>query len=293
METITIDFEKDYTDIIEYYNEAGPDYEAWSKSFNMHFGYGTWLNVFQREKMLEAMNELVLQKLYLNDEKSNVLDMGCGLGATLRAGAKKYPQHQFHGITIVPWQIKKATELNQKLNLADNINLYNGDYTNSPFPDNYFDGIYALESACHSNGSAKKDFIKELARILKPGKRFVIADGFLKNEQVEFPSLVNNIYKSLCNSWALPCLAQVELFIQCLKENNLREIEVTDISWKVAPSVIHAPFVTMKFILSKILQNEKLKKQSINNMRGALLTVLLGLYRPKFGYYFITGVKGE
>lgn len=28
-----------YSTIKDYYNIAGPDYEAWSKNFNMHFGY--------------------------------------------------------------------------------------------------------------------------------------------------------------------------------------------------------------------------------------------------------------
>ncbi len=29
-------------EIIEYYSEAGMDYEPWSRRFNMHFGYYRW-----------------------------------------------------------------------------------------------------------------------------------------------------------------------------------------------------------------------------------------------------------
>ena len=40
-------------EMVRYYEEAGPDYEAWSPSFNMHFGY--WeggANPFDREAMV-------------------------------------------------------------------------------------------------------------------------------------------------------------------------------------------------------------------------------------------------
>ena len=51
----------------QYYSEAGPDYAAWSKAFNMHFGFFRWgMNPFRREAMLEQMNREVLDRLRLN-----------------------------------------------------------------------------------------------------------------------------------------------------------------------------------------------------------------------------------
>ena len=39
-----------------YYEEAGPDYAAWSPNFNMHFGFfRRGMNPFDREAMLEAV----------------------------------------------------------------------------------------------------------------------------------------------------------------------------------------------------------------------------------------------
>jgi hypothetical protein len=41
----------------QYYREAGPDYAAWSREFNMHFGYyRAGSNPLHREAMLEQMN---------------------------------------------------------------------------------------------------------------------------------------------------------------------------------------------------------------------------------------------
>src|SRR6202043_4144932 len=74
-----------------YYEEAGPDYAAWSPHFNMHFGfYRRGMNPFHREAMLEQMNREVLRRLQLTDAApAHILDMGCGLGATLRSLAHR------------------------------------------------------------------------------------------------------------------------------------------------------------------------------------------------------------
>src|SRR5215471_21808300 len=48
----------------QYYSEAGPDYAAWSREFNMHFGYyRVGRNPLCREVMLEQMNAEVLARL--------------------------------------------------------------------------------------------------------------------------------------------------------------------------------------------------------------------------------------
>jgi len=102
-----------------YYEEAGPDYAAWSAPFNMHFGFFRWgMNPFQREAMLEQMNLEVLDRLHLNPEPSacspaRILDMGCGLGATLRSFARRLRGADLNGITLVPWQLEQGQRLNQ------------------------------------------------------------------------------------------------------------------------------------------------------------------------------------
>ena len=87
-----------------YYEEAGPDYAAWSSRYNMHFGFFRWgMNPFRREAMLEQMNQEILRRLHLNREAetrvpARILDMGCGLGATLRSFARRLPwTHLYRG----------------------------------------------------------------------------------------------------------------------------------------------------------------------------------------------------
>src|SRR5450755_344438 len=98
----------------QYYREAGPDYAAWSREFNMHFGYyRAGANPLNRESMLEQMNAEVLARLNLDDiAEPGLVDLGCGLGATLRSFARRLPHARLLGITCVTWQVEQANSLN-------------------------------------------------------------------------------------------------------------------------------------------------------------------------------------
>lgn len=87
-----------------YYTEAGMDYRAWSRAFNMHFGYWRWpRNPFALEAMLVEMSRQVFLRLR-PDDGDRVLDLGCGVGAparTLIAGNSV----AVTALTRVPWQL--------------------------------------------------------------------------------------------------------------------------------------------------------------------------------------------
>lgn len=283
--------ENKYENIIRYYEEAGPDYALWSPKFNMHFGlWKSGMNPFNREAMLDRMNREVLD--LIEPSKDDVLlDLGCGLGATSRYAAQHYNFKRAIGVTIVPWQVQQANKIIEASGLEEKAQVIEADYTAMPFNDEYADGAFALESVCHAESCGKEGFIREMHRVLKKGKRFVIADGFLKKPVIKLGFTTSKFYKAICNNWALSDMAELGLFVRNLKKQGFGEIRVSDISWKVAPSVAHAPFVTMKFFLGALLRREKIGQQSRNNVRGAMLTMLLGLHRAAFGYYMVSGVK--
>src|SRR5258706_4050936 len=105
----------------QYYREAGPDYAAWSREFNMHFGYyRAGANPLRRESMLEQMNAEVLARLHLDDiAEPRLLDLGCGLGATLRSFARRLPHARLLGLTRVPWQVERGNSLNEAVDCSD------------------------------------------------------------------------------------------------------------------------------------------------------------------------------
>jgi SAM-dependent methyltransferase len=84
-----------------------------------------------------------------------ILDMGCGVSATLRSMARVIPSAELTGITLVPWQIERGTELNLASTDTNRIHLVLGDYEHTPFPPASFEDVYALESSCYAHDANK------------------------------------------------------------------------------------------------------------------------------------------
>jgi len=279
--------------IIEFYEEAGIDYEHWSKGFNMHLGfYRRGLNPFDREKMLEQLNLEITARLKLDSKvRAFLIDLGCGAGAIARCVAKNYSNSIIKGVTIAPSQVETATKLNAQANLHEQIEILKGDYTTLPFADGAADGVWAVESACYAHGAAKENLVCEMARVLKTGGRFVVADCFVKQPEKKFNFLIEKCYRAACRNWALSEMPTLEYFVAALERQGFRDIIVEDISWRVAPSLFHAPFAVLSFILKKLFAGEPLKQQSSNNLKSSLLALVLGLNRTKFSYCLISGVN--
>ena len=283
-----------YDPIKTYYNIAGPDYEAWSRNFNMHFGYcKRFTDIFSLEKMLVNMNDEVLQHLNIdNHRNTQIADLGCGVGTVARHTAKKYPHAFITGITIADYQIKKGRELIKEDKLHNRVFIIKDNFENLHFANESFDYTYALESACHASGSDKELFIAEMARVLKCGGRFCIADGFIKHDK-KLPWLFIKLYKKIIDCWALPCFGNLNAFVSRLEENGLKDIKVKEISMQIAPSVAYVPWVCLKFFVKELWKNKSLKmeKERWNNVYAPFLGMILGLYRKHFGYYIISGRK--
>ena len=235
--------------VVHYYTEAGPDYSMWSKRFNMHFGfYRRGMNPFSLEGMLDRMNHETLSLLRLDPgSPQHVLDMGCGLGATARYAAAIMPNVRVHGITIVPWQAHRAVEMNRQVPSEGRVSIVTADYTATPFAENSFDGVYALESSCYAPGHAKEPLVREMHRVLKPGRRFVVADAFLKTTR-RMGRFTRTCYRALCETWALETLGEIQAFTRCLECTGFRDIRVVNISRNVTPSVLFVPYTVARFL---------------------------------------------
>ena len=260
----------------------------------MHFGYyKLWKNPLRREPMLEEMNQQVFDHLRLSDQDVLVYDLGCGLAAPCRSFARRFPAKNIKGITIVGWQVEKANELNHKAKLGSNIEIVLGDYTQSPFADNSADAVYALESCCHTQGLAKAAFIEEMMRILKPGKRFVIVDGFIKRDPSTFRGLLRYSYNEICKGFALPSFPHIGMLTDAIKNFGGKEIEIKDFSFRIAPSAVHSPIAVVYFLLKKMLKGEKLNKVRLGHLKACFLGLILGLFRGSFSYCLVTGIKSN
>lgn len=274
-----------------YYEEAGPDYAAWSPHFNMHFGFfRRGMNPFNREAMLEQMNREVLARLQLTGDRPRILDMGCGLGATLRSIARRIPSAQLTGITLVPWQLEQGLLLNQRNPQSKSIHLSLGNYEHTAYPSASFDAVYAIESSCYSAGESKSRFIREAGRILRPGGRIVVADGFVGPGKFRGPQRA--IYRRLCDCWAIDTMARIDLFARELEQAGFADVVVEQIQPRVTPSVLHVPFVTLKFLLTEVVFGDrKMTRARWNNVLAPILVPFAGYPIGPVAYYLVSATR--
>ena len=277
----------------EYYREAGPDYAAWSPEFNMHFGYfRAGINPLRREAMLEQMNAEVLARLHLDGNPTpRLLDLGCGLGATLRSFARRLPHAKLIGLTRVPWQVEQASALNHAAGFTDRIRILEGDYEDTILPRAAYDGVYAVESSCHAHSPDKSALLTEAHRLLRPGGRLVVADAFLTQNRPLNP-LQQLIYRTLCECWVIEELAQLPLFTAKLEQLGFTGIAVENIQLRVAPSVAHVPWVTLKFLLTDVVFGKrKMTRARWNNLLAPILLPLVSAPLGPMNYYIVSATK--
>ncbi len=279
--------EQNRIEMVDFYNEATEDYEFWSNDYNMHFGYFIPFktNLFKRDSMLNEMNKQVTKRLNINKTKNRLIDLGCGMGATMRYALKNYKNVIAYGVTLSDFQVKKGNELLK----GKNGIILKENYNNTSFQSNSFDSAVAIESFCHSGHNFNS--LKEMHRLLKPGGRFVMADAFLKKDKAQLCKGGKYAYNKLCNHWSLEKLETHQFIKESLDEIGFTNIKVEDISMRVAPSVLHVPFAILGFIFKKIFGFKNLKRESLHNLKGSFYALLSGLHLKSFGYYIISATK--
>lgn len=278
--------------IRQHYTEAGPSYRFWSDRFNMHYGYWKpFANPARREPMLETINAEVYRRCRESvDEDGTLLDAGCGLGATGRHIAREAPGPSVVGVTVVPWQARAGQELADEAGAGDRLSFLCADYRSVPLPDDSVGAAYAIESSCYAGGDSKADLLHELHRLLEPGGRFVFADVYRKRRG-SLPRLARRCDRAVRDCWAIPRFGQIDAVTAAAREIGFDDVTAEEISWRVAPSVAHTPFVTGRYLFDRLLGSGGIAPEEWKLAKASLLSVLLGLFRRHFGYYFVSGSR--
>jgi SAM-dependent methyltransferase len=279
--------------VVSYYRATTADYRAWSRNLNMHFGYWRWgLSPFDRERMIEEMTAQVLARLERGGRPlSRVADLGCGAGAPAAYLLRARPALRLDGVTLLPEQVAIARDAAARAGVHDRAAFHAMDYTATRFEDGAFDGAMAIESACHAPGTDKAAFVREAARLLAPGGRLVIADGLLKRPGRR-RGLASWAIDQVARNWAVPCFAHIDDFRRALAAHGFVDIEAEEISWRLAPSVAHIPFVTVR-VLARYLARRDLRIGRVRwgHVLASVLAPIVGLMRRRFGYYLVTARK--
>jgi tocopherol O-methyltransferase len=157
--------------IIEHYDVVSPYYRSlWGE--HLHHGY--WIRGDESKETAQLQLIEHLAQLANVKPGSDVLDIGCGLGASSLYLARNY-NAAVTGITISPVQVEMATKAAASEQLDAKFLLMDAEAMHF---QKQFDLLWSVESISHYQ--RREEFFASAAKLLKPGGLFAITDWFKK-----------------------------------------------------------------------------------------------------------------
>jgi hypothetical protein len=87
-------------------------------------------------------------------------------------------------------------------------------------------------------------------------------------------------------------LGEIGPFTRELERIGFRDIVVEQIQARVAPSVLHVPWVTLKFLLTTVFfAGREMTRARWNNVLAPILLPLVGFPVGPLGYYIVSATR--
>jgi len=223
-EKSTGDRNEDYASLVNDYYDLATEFYEW--------GWGTSFHFADRRKGESFQQSIQRHEYYLAgrlgvNKGSLLLDCGCGIGGPARNMAK-FTEANIKAITINQFQVDRGNALCKREGLDDKVQLVQGDFMKLPFPDNHFDGVYAIESTCHAPDRSK--VYSEILRVLKPGGIFACYEWCLTDDYDENNEHHRKIKLDIMLGDGLPDLVHTSVCTKALGEVGFELIETRDMA---------------------------------------------------------------
>ncbi len=219
--------------VIEYFDQTHDDYRRlWGIDRHLGLHCGFFDETHKRHDAAVLNMNRVLAETARISPGDRVLDAGCGIGGSAIWLTENISDVHVTGVNINEMQIAMAANHARQRDVQSRVQFRVADFSRTGFDDQTFDVVWALESMCYTDD--KQVFLDEAYRILKPGGRLVIADGFLTREDLD--PRERRIVDRWSRGWAIPNVLTIRRFQQHLGEAGFREDHFRDVTRHVTPS---------------------------------------------------------
>lgn len=274
--------------IVDYYRSTENAYkDSWDLAGSLAIHYGYWDKTVRtfRESLLR-MNEVMMDAAAIK-ATDRVLDAGCGVGGSsihvaARTGAT------VTGISLSERQVQQAHENARSRGVEDQTNFAVMDYSATTFPDASFDVVWGCESICYADN--KKQFIQEAFRLLRPGGRLVVADGFVTN----FDHNEHPIIRNWLDGWQVNYLETPGRFTGFMQQAGFDNACFRDITAATAHSsrrLYRFYWLASAYVRwRKLASSHRADAMQIGNIRACKFQ-RQGMKKGLWNYGMITGTK--
>ena len=277
-----------HRNIVDYYRSTENAYkDSWDLAGSLAIHYGYWDKTVRtfRESLLR-MNEVMMDAAAIK-ATDRVLDAGCGVGGSsihiaARTGAT------VTGISLSERQVQQAHENARSRGVEDHTSFAVMDYSATTFPDASFDVVWGCESICYADD--KKQFIQEAFRLLRPGGRLVVADGFVTN----FDHNEHPIIRTWLDGWQVNYLETPGRFTGFMQQAGFDNACFRDITAATAHSsrrLYRFYWLASAYVRwRKLTSSHRADAMQIGNIRACKFQ-RQGMKKGLWNYGLITGTK--
>jgi arsenite methyltransferase len=201
-----------------------------------------------------------------------VLELAFGQGFNLAWLAKHMPDTHFAGIDITPAHLRIARERVRRAGLA-NIDLQEGDLHELPWPDGHFDAVFCVEAFCYASDLPRA--LGEVHRVLAPGGRFTLFDGYLMRPMAQMEPAGALACELVARGMALPSLQVLDELLSTAQGCGLQAGAPLPLDAEVMPTLERLEKVTGAIIRWPWLGRRMLARRSAHRGRNVLAGTLM------------------
>jgi len=138
-----------------------------------------------------------------------VFEPGCGIGGGVVQVAQMFPHVKVIGLSLVEKQLEIGRSM-AVARRASNTEFVQGNYLSTPFPDAFFDGIFAIESLLYTPSAERPAMFREMFRLLRAGRQFVCFDAICARPPQN--EVERGLVQDVLDGWTTPLPPTVEEF---------------------------------------------------------------------------------
>jgi ubiquinone/menaquinone biosynthesis C-methylase UbiE len=225
-----LDSDIDAAHIIKYYEQSEPGYRLFhSTEGSIHMA----LNYDGRFDKAGYYEQARIVSQHINElTAKDVLEIASGKGFNSIFLAQRHNEVEFSGVDLTPAHVKLAQRKSLKFN---NLEFSLGDFQDLKFAPQSFDIVFEVESICHATDM--RAALLEAYRVLKPGGRFIVIDGFRKPGFENLDSKMKTAAKLVEVSMAVGHPWMIDSWLDLADEVGFTVRKVEDLSYAIMPNL--------------------------------------------------------